>query len=290
MARYHELNTTREKLHDIRSIMNSMKTLAQMEAHKLEQFIQAQIAISASIETIATDFMSFYPETLPDTEPASKIVLLIGSERGFCGDFNGQLLKQFEESFDSSTEAETIVIVLGNKLQSLLYESMPNVTYLKGANITEEIISVVEFLIQTLAAIKHPASLYAIYHNEPYNEPCIEKLLPSFTKLNYENITFTQPPLLNLSPKRFLLELTDHHLQNALHRILYTSLMAENQLRIHHLENATQHLDKKTDALLHKINVLRQEEIIEEIEVILLNQSDIEILNPSTALKHKALK
>ncbi len=280
MARYHELNITREKLHDIRNIMNSMKTLAQMEAHKLEQFIQAQVAISDSIETIASDFMTFYPETLPDTEPASKIVLLIGSERGFCGDFNGQLLNQFEQSFVSSTEKDTLVIGLGNKLQTLLSELMPNITYLKGANITEEIISVVELLIQTLSTIKQPTSLYAIYHNEPYNEPCIEKLLPSFTKLNYENITFNQAPLLNITPKKFLLELTDYHLQNALHRILYTSLMAENQRRIHHLENATQHLDKKTDALLHKINVLRQEEIIEEIEVILLNQSDIEILKP----------
>jgi len=35
--------------------------------------------------------------------------------------------------------------------------------------------------------------------------------------------------------------------------------------------NATHHLDDKTDELKHKINALRQEEIIEEIEVILLN-------------------
>lgn len=280
MARYHELNITREKLRNIRNIMHSMKTIAQMEAHKLEHFIQAQIAISQSIEAIASDFMTFYPETLPDTEPAFKIVLLIGSERGFCGDFNGHLLNKFEQEFVSTTEKDTLVIALGHKLQALLYESMPDITYLKGANITEEIISVVEFLIQTLSTIKQPATLYAIYHNEPYNAPCIEKLLPSFTHLKEKKSAYNQPPLLNLTPQKFLLELTDHHLQNALYRILYTSVMAENQLRIHHLENATQYLDKKTDGLLQKIKVLRQEEIIEEIEVILLNQSDIDILKP----------
>ena len=51
--------------------------------------------------------------------------------------------------------------------------------------------------------------------------------------------------------------------------------MVENHRRVQHLENATHHLDNKTDELKHKINALRQEEIIEEIEVILLNSSNI---------------
>jgi len=38
-----------------------------------------------------------------------------------------------------------------------------------------------------------------------------------------------------------------------------------------HLERATRHLDDSTEELGRKINALRQEEIIEEIEVILLN-------------------
>jgi len=49
--------------------------------------------------------------------------------------------------------------------------------------------------------------------------------------------------------------------------------MIENQQRIQHLENAVHHLDDQTEELGRKINALRQEEIIEEIEVILLNAS-----------------
>jgi len=76
-----------------------------------------------------------------------------------------------------------------------------------------------------------------------------------------------------MSATNFLLELTEHYLFNSLHRILYLSLMAENQHRIQHLEQATRHLDDSTEKLGRKINAQRQEEIIEEIEVILLNAS-----------------
>ena len=67
------------------------------------------------------------------------------------------------------------------------------------------------------------------------------------------------------------MQLVDHYLITALHKILHVSLMAENQHRIQHLERATRHLDDRTDELSHRINALRQEEIIEEFEVILLN-------------------
>lgn len=279
MARYHDLDLERDKLQDIRDILNSMKTLAQMEAHKLEQVTQAQQAIKQTIEETASDFLNFFPETLPNKEPELKIILLIGSERGFCGDFNGHLLKEFQNSFASAAQ-NIYVIGVGNKLESLLQNTSLKFTHLKGANVTEEIIRVVDSLVQTLATHPPLMTLYAIYHPANESSAIIEKLLPSFTPLKQQNVPLRHPPQLNLTPKAFLLELTDHFLNHTLHRILYSSLMAENQQRIHHLENATQHLDKKTTALLHRINVLRQEEIIEEIEVILLNQVDSDIPQP----------
>jgi F-type H+-transporting ATPase subunit gamma len=47
--------------------------------------------------------------------------------------------------------------------------------------------------------------------------------------------------------------------------------MAENLSRIDHMENALQRIDEKTEDLNQQCNILRQEEIIEEIEIILLN-------------------
>ena len=58
-----------------------------------------------------------------------------------------------------------------------------------------------------------------------------------------------------------------------LHEILYASLLAENRRRVQHLDGALRHLDRRLDDLKRKDRRLRQEEIIEEIEVILLGSS-----------------
>jgi F-type H+-transporting ATPase subunit gamma len=79
------------------------------------------------------------------------------------------------------------------------------------------------------------------------------------------------PPLLDLPPRQFLLGLTEQYLYAALHAVLYQSLAAENQQRIRHLDGAVHHLEERSAALQRRIRALRQEEIIEEIEVILLN-------------------
>ena len=47
--------------------------------------------------------------------------------------------------------------------------------------------------------------------------------------------------------------------------------MAESQQRVMHLDGAVQHMDEQSEELHRQSNVLRQEEIIEEIEVILLS-------------------
>ena len=73
-----------------------------------------------------------------------------------------------------------------------------------------------------------------------------------------------------------LAELIDHYLFAILHKIMYVSLMTENVRRMQHLEGAVHHLDDKSAELLRECNALRQEEIIEEIEVILLSASDLD--------------
>jgi len=91
------------------------------------------------------------------------------------------------------------------------------------------------------------------------------------------------PPLLNLPPEAFLLDLTDHYLFAALHQMLYTSLMQENRRRMNHLEGAVRHLDEESSDLARQCNALRQEEIIEEIEVILLSAASINGGSSSTS-------
>ena len=275
MTRRREIELHRHKLSEIREIMDSMKTLAYMETHKLNRFIDSQHQLVNNIDTIAADFLHFYPQVLPKIESAMNIILVIGSQRGFCGDFNEVLLKHFESTHDYHSHHQTTLVLVGQKLHTIMEKLPFNVLFIEGANVAEEISNVVEFIANTLITYKQTQlSLSVLHHVTDENSIITEKLLPPFVDLPHkEKEYFTHPPLLNVPPKSFLLELTEHYLFNALHRILYDSLMAENMRRVQHLQNAVNHLDDKANELARKSNTLRQEEIIEEIEIILLNES-----------------
>ena len=74
----------------------------------------------------------------------------------------------------------------------------------------------------------------------------------------------------------FLLELGEQYLFVALHAMLCESLLAESERRVRHLDGAVRHLEEQLATLQRRVQTLRQEEIIEEIEVILLNAASLD--------------
>lgn len=272
MTRRHQLANHRRSLGEIREIMNSMKTLAYMETRKLARFLDAQRAVVRGIEVAAADLLAFHPELLPATDDAPSIYLLIGSERGFCGDFNHAVARALEATLQERTHSDAVLIAVGRKLYTLLQERGFRVTPLDGANVAEEVTPLLDRLASELEArsrTQGAPTLHALAHGA---ETAVEsvRIAPPFGS-PVRAPARGGPPLLNQAPAQLLVELVHHYLFAALHAILYTSLMAENNRRVSHLESAVRHLDDETAELARRCNALRQEEIIEEIEVILLS-------------------
>jgi len=279
-----QLELHRRSLGEIRAIMNAMKNLAYMETRKLDRFLAAQHAVLDGIEAVANDFVTAFPEALPETPPGKDIYLLIGSERGFCGDFNEALLRHLQLVERNSAAADAAVLIAtGHKLHAPLEDDPRVVAQLDGASVVEEVKSVLAFLVDTLVTLQAQYGaprLYALYHGDDEGHPLTRKLLPPFQDHAHRATGFSQPPLLNLAPPDFLVQLSDHYLFAALNEILYTSLMAENQRRVRHLDSAVDHLDGRAAELARQSNARRQEEIIEEIEVILLSAASLAKASP----------
>ena len=275
MTKRRDLEHHRHSLGEIREIMNSMKTLAFLETRKLTRFLSAQQAVVRSIEDAAADFLSFHPEILPEVDETNQTYLLIGTERGFCGGFNQELLRHLDSIHPLG---EPLTIAVGHKLHTLMENETKGVTLIDGASVVEEVTSVLDHIVQVLSSLQKsygPRTLYGLYHGND-GGIVMQKLLPPFQQYLLLLPHFPHPPALNLAPANFLLELTEQYLFAALHEMLYTSLMAENRNRVAHLEGAVKHLDDKSEELSRQYNALRQEEIIEEIEVILLSGSSID--------------
>jgi len=275
MSRRRELEQHRDSLVEIREIMNSMKTLAYLETHKLQSTLPAQNAMIDDIESAARDFLAFHPDILPGTGESQRVILVFGSERGFCGDFNQALARYLQSVIDPHNNVVT-VIAIGHKLHTLLQDT-DSVHLVGGANTVDETIPVLNEIVELLGKLQATGvalSVQVLYHGDE-DHIASQQLLPPFRNLQGLATTLTEPPLLNVTPGQFLSELTDAYLFAALQQILNTSLMAENHRRVQHMDGAVRHLEQMSTEILHQCNALRQEEITEEIEVILLNAANL---------------
>jgi len=277
VTRRRDLEQHRHTLAEIRGIMNSMKTLAYLETRKLARFLDAQQAVVSTIEAAAADLLGFHPEILPEAQDTTPVFLLIGADRGFCGDFNHALLRQLESTPQAGPPGNPVMIAIGRKLHMLLDRDARVVARVDGAAVVEEITAVLNRLVDEIITLQqqHEAlEVFCIYHDSE-DSVVVQRLIPPFEGLADRPQAFPHPPLLNLSPAALLAALTDQYLFAALHAMLYTSLMMENHHRVTHLEGAVKHLDDQSEDLARQSNTLRQEEIIEEIEVILLSAANV---------------
>jgi F-type H+-transporting ATPase subunit gamma len=272
MTRRRDLEHHRDSLGEIGEILSSMRTLAYMETRKLSRFLSSQQQVVESISEVAADFLAFFPGRLETLEETLHVYLVVGSERGFCGDFNRVVAKRLAEVLREHQPDEARIIGVGHKLHNVLEDDESVVALLDGASVAEEVISVLESLTRTLDVLRPSDSgvvLYGVYHDK--DEAVIVPLLPPFVQESDVEPRHAFPPILNVPADEFLRDLEDHYLFAALNHMLYASLMSENQRRVRHLEGAVRHLEEESGELTRKCRALRQEEIIEEIEVILLS-------------------
>ncbi|MCC4265059.1 F0F1 ATP synthase subunit gamma [Oceanimonas baumannii] len=276
MSLRRELEHHRHSLGEIREIMNSMKTLAYMETRKLARLIEAQQAVVTSMAGATARVMAGYPGVLPAMAPSVSAILLVGSERGFCGDFNHALLARLLPELDEDKGRITHLVAVGRKLNMLLEQDLYDGIFLEGASTADEIPAVLTRLTTGLSSLKQEGAfaLHALYHSAS-GELVQRQLLPPFTGIT-PACGNAFPPVINLAPAPLLASLSEHYLFALLHAMLCGSLYAENHQRVTHMEGAVNHLDEEAERLKLRFNALRQEEITEEIEVILLNAANLE--------------
>ena len=207
MSHRQDLERHRRGLEEIREIMNSMKTLAYMETRKLAQFLDAQHASTRSVLEAAEDFLAFHPEALPEFQTEAEVYLLIGTERGFCGDFNHALLLRLDECFSGQERANPILVALGHKLHLLLEGDARVAAFIDGAGVTEEVGAALGRLVEELGALQGQRGLFSlkvIHQIDNGGSVRVQELLPPFRHCRDLPPRFPHPPLLNLSPALFL--------------------------------------------------------------------------------------
>ena len=273
MSQRAELDRRHERLSEITDIMTAMKTMALMETRKLGRFIASQQQLLQQIERVAADFLDFHPPKkngVSKGQIADNLLIIIGSERGFCGDFNETLTA----AIPTQSGADTRIIAIGHRLSGKVKHPTANFLAIEGANIAEEVPSVLDRLLGEMQKISSGSgfvgNLGALTHDAD-GHISVKSLLPITTEAGYQRPEkYGYPPKLNLDPAVFFSALTQQYLSARLPALFYDSLMAENRHRLEHMETALNRMRNRMDEISRKRNAVRQEEITEQIEMILL--------------------
>ena len=258
---------------EIGDIMNAMKNLSMIETLKLTRFIGHQRRVVESIEVAARDFLSFYGDLLAGARSRQNVYLVIGTERGFCGNVNEALLPVLDDEW--KTQGPGAVVLAGSRVAARLVDDPRVAARLTGATVVEEVEPVLLQLAIALRGMPRPLRFTVLYHRPDADGVTVSRLNP-FPDPGQSVAHHAYPPRLNLEPLHFLEQLGEHYLFAALHELFYSALLAENQRRIQHMEGALGRLEERSTHLVRDRNRLRQEEITEEIEVIMLSAEAIQ--------------
>lgn len=273
MSRRREIAQHRRSLADIAGIMSAMKGLALMETRVLHDLIDPQLRLVADIERCAAHFLAWHGALLAprDTDaPPPEIWVIVGSEQGFCRDFNETLLDR-QKRLLTEAPGRVVPVLIGRRLaeRGITGGSLA----LPGATVSNEVPSVLLRLTRELHRLltdapTRGAGVRVLYHCDASARMRLRQLLP-FADLPAPPLT-PYPPRLNLGAGEFLSDLTGHYLYAVLNEVLYSSLLAENRLRLVHMDSALKKLDDDSTRLQLAYNAQRQADIIEEIELVML--------------------
>ena len=94
MSRRRELARRLAALTDIAGILSAMKGLALMETRILRDSLDSQRRMVDGIEAATGDFLAWHADLAPVPGKGRELCVLVGSEQGFCGDFNESIVTQ----------------------------------------------------------------------------------------------------------------------------------------------------------------------------------------------------
>ena len=248
---------------ELMEIVAAMINMAEVELHRVRRIEQNQKqALATALEAMALLLQAAPNVIAPVSQHA--VLLVLGSERGFCGGFNEQLVRTLAHENDGYDE----VLLMGGRLMTKLGKAARG-TFFPGPTTVDEILPRIQQLMDHLSKIAVPLRLDLLSHGEHAVEK--QQLLPCSHRVEIAPVVHLH---LQCKPEPLFEELQWQCVDQEIFRAMLTSLQRENRMRLQQMEGAREHLETLISHLHLRLNTLRQQEIVEEIEMILVGQND----------------
>ncbi|MBU1363536.1 MAG: F0F1 ATP synthase subunit gamma [Gammaproteobacteria bacterium] len=258
MSQRREIEARLALYDDLSGILGAMRSFALAELHRVTRCAAAQLEVVQTLLAALHDLAPALSEPVKDT---ADIWLLFGSVRGFCGSFNEDVVRTWR-----AAGAPTPTVVVGERLAGGLGENGGHIE-VAGALGALDAVAAIDRILAALDVGRQQlpaASGLMVCFRDDSGARC-ERLLPLPPGKDVSAVVLP----LTLEPAAHLAEkVVEHYLFHALLSRLLCAIRVENHMRLTQMENALQHIGRSSEELQRQRNRLRQEEIVEEIELI----------------------
>lgn len=250
---------------ELSGILGAMRSFAMAELKRIGKRETAQQYVMDTLALALQDLAAFLPAAAVSRLTAktrlNDIWVLLGSARGFCGSFNEDVIRVWREHARSGSPA----ILVGERLQSLL--DGDELVCIAGAESGMDASAAIDRILDAVAGLRldDPAEFGLIVCLRDDHAARCQRLWPLLSNVPEGS---GYPPLTLEPPAAVAAGVAEHYLYHSLLALLLCSIRVENHMRLMQMENALRHLEEGSEDLQRRRNRLRQEEIVQEIELM----------------------
>lgn len=255
MSQRREIEARLSLYSELTGLLGAMKSFALTELHRVARREEAQQAVLATVDAALRDLAPALPEAPP---AGPDLWVLIGSARGFCASYNEDVRAAWQSEAESAA-----CIVVGERLAELLPEGAALDT-VPGALGALDASAAADRLLAVLATRRGAAQGLVVCLRDEEG-PRSERLLP-LPRPAGKSPAFL--PLTHGLPGPVAAEVAERYLLHQLLALQLRAIRVENRMRLMQMESALRHLEEGGEELGRVRNRLRQEEIVEEIELM----------------------
>ncbi|MEX0940072.1 MAG: FoF1 ATP synthase subunit gamma [Candidatus Babeliales bacterium] len=260
------VGTIKKVTHAMRLISMSSHSRLKTQKSSLQEFRKALSELIQSILHVLPEWQQ--PILWPQQENGPTLNIIIGSQKGLCGNFNIHLFHFLEKEITQTNRQELQTIVIGKKAIDYIGNKF-GTTVMQFEEFTQgKVLAIAQKIVHHIWHARIPYSSITIYYNFPKSFfaqiPTAYQLIP-FQEHITNNIQLNEPFHWEQDPEVILDQLSYFLLQSIVEDILFQSLIAEQASRFIAMDSSTRNASNLLEAMRLDYNKLRQAKITSEL-------------------------
>ncbi len=264
--RIKSIETIKKVTHAMRLISMAKHNKFRTSGVTLKEYQHAMLQLLKKITTLAPYEKN--PIAYPSDDTAPALAIVIGSQKGLCGNFTMNALSLFAQHTKNIDKQSLHIIPIGKKTVDLIEHHYGTVVLQFQVFTTNTIMNIAKKITDHIINAKQPYRSVHLYYNYPKTffaqKPQIVTVIP-FIDIGQQDNQEVEEYHWEHNPSEIITVLIRSTIQTTIQEACLTSLIAEQAARFIAMDNSTKNASNLLDAMKLEYNKTRQTNITREL-------------------------